>query len=467
MKKIIIKTGLFALMLLTIASCNWIDSDINVDPDSPEDAPMNFVLPAVQGHMGFTLNGNNHVRTTSIWMQYWDGEARQSLTEARYQLVAPDVNNYWNFIYYNIMMNYKVIIDKASEEGKESPHFRGVAKVGMALTLGVATDVFGDMPYSDAFKGKEGNLQPAFDTQEQIYATIQQLLSEAITDLGTSDLENAVPLDGDIIYGNDPAMWMRAAYMLKARYAMNLSEVNGHTAAANEALGYLANAFTGPEDDLDFPFSADDKNPHYAFMDERGDVWMGSTFVDMLTATNDPRLPYYATDEGDGYVGSIPGSEGTGQGTISRPGDYVAAIDAPVHFASYAEQKFIEAEAHFYLGHDAEAVTAWQEGVEASVIKVAGPIVAGSDEETWLDNNINSKLSVDLEDIMIQRYLAGYGTAQPYTDYRRTGYPVLPLAINARLNQIPTRFPYAQDEIDYNGEHTPSVLITDKLWWDK
>jgi len=461
MKKILINTGLFALMVLTMASCDWIDPDINVDPDSPADAPMQFALPAAQTHLGFNLHGNDLVRTTHIWMQLWDGESRQSLTEARYQLTPADINNFWNTIYYDMMMNFKVLIDKSSQEGFESPHFRGVARVCMAVTLGVATDHFGDIPYSNAFAGEDGVLKATFDTQEQIYVAMQQLLSDAIADLGTTDLENAKPLTGDILYGNDPAMWMRAAYALKARYALNLSEVNGN-AAATEALGYLGNAFTGTGDDLEFPFSATHKNPHYAFGDERGDVWMGSTFMDLLNATGDPRTAFYATNEGDGLIGSIPGSEGAGQGAISRPGDYVAAIDAPVYFMGYAEQKFIEAEANLMLGNAGPALTAWQEGVAASVFKVTG-----ATNQAWLDANINNVLSVTLEDIIEQKYMANYGTAQPYNDYRRTGFPVLSLAQSARLNQIPTRFPYAQDELDYNAENTPSVVITDKVWWDK
>jgi len=77
-------------------------------------------------------------------------------------------------------------------------------------------------------------------------------------------------------------------------------------------------------------------------MSQRGDIRMGSTLVDALKATGDPRLPFYSAPDGSGdYVGSAPGSENT---LASTPGDYIAGIGASSVFISYAEQKFMEAE---------------------------------------------------------------------------------------------------------------------------
>ena len=125
----IIKTvgGAFVFMLLLSSCDTWIDTSLNTDPDSPSDVPLNLMLPAIQQEMGYNLAGNDLVRTTNIWMQQFDGVDRQSFTEARYQLLPADVNNVWNTIFTDILMNAKVFTDKAN--AKVTPHNAGVGKV--------------------------------------------------------------------------------------------------------------------------------------------------------------------------------------------------------------------------------------------------------------------------------------------------------------------------------------------------
>lgn len=452
------KTAGFAFVLLILASCDglWIDTDLNVDPDAPAEVPMKLMLPAIQQSVGYNMGGNDIVRTTNIWMQQFDGVDRQSFTESRYQLLPADVNNLWNSFYTEIFMNGLVMIDKAENtEGKYSPHNAGVAKVLVATTLGITTDVFGDMPFSEAFKGNESVLEPTFDSQETLYSTLNSYLDGAISDFGSSD--NAVDVEGDVIYGGDVDMWKKAAYSIKARHALQLTAKNGNS-AYEAALSAAANGFSSIADDYQVPFETNNKNPIFQFMEQRTDIRMGATLVDMMKAIEDPRIPFYVAEDGDGeYTGSVIGSENS---NASHPGDYVAGATAPVVIMSYAELKFIEAEAHFALGHSDEAAEAFEAAVEASVTKVTG-----SFDQTWFDDNLGSE-TLTMELIMEQKYIASFGTNQAYADYRRTGLPALQLHPDALIQTIPNRFPYAQDEITYNGSNVPSVTISDKLWWD-
>ena len=216
--------GLLTFSALILFSCKtWIDTDINTDPDAPADVPMNLLLPAIEQAAGYNLCGTDFVRTTNIWMQQFDGVTRQSYTEARYQLLPGDVNNIWNSVYTNIFMNTKILIDKAENtEGAESPYNAGVGKVLMATALGVATDLFGDMPYSEALMGDENVLTPAFDAQETLYTTIQSLLDDAIADLGPPASDNKLDVGGDVIYNGNVAKWEKAANSIKARHLLQL-----------------------------------------------------------------------------------------------------------------------------------------------------------------------------------------------------------------------------------------------------
>jgi hypothetical protein len=453
------KAGAVLLVLLVLSSCekSWLDEEWNVNPNSPNDVPMEFLLPTIQLEMGYNLMGNNSVRTTGLWMQQFDGYSRQSFTEMRYQLTPADVNNMWNSMYSGGLMTAKVLIDKADE--KESPHYSGVAKVLTATMLGVFTDLFGELPYSDALDGQEGNLEPTFDTQETIYATIQSMLTEAIADLGSTT--NAIDLDGDMIYGNDTDDWIAAAWGLKARHALQLSKVNGNQ-AYTDALSFAthANGISSNAGDMDVVFTTSDKNPLYAFMDERGDIRMCATFLNYFIA-GDPRIAeFFGADDAGGISGGSPAGEDE---TTSPPGDALASETSPTTFMSYAEVKFIEAEANLALGNGAAAAAAYIAAVKASVDKVAGGDAA------WLAANIDTENagSITLDKIMTQKYLALHGQVQVYNDWRRTGIPALSIVPGAKTTEIPRRFPYSQSEITYNSNTPANITIVQRLWWDQ
>ncbi|MDP2069548.1 MAG: SusD/RagB family nutrient-binding outer membrane lipoprotein [Lutibacter sp.] len=444
-----------SLLLITTSCSDWIDHDLNVDPDSPANVPMDLLLPSVQQAMGYHLVGNNTVRTNNIWMQQFDGVDRQSYTEARYQLTPADVNNVWNSIYAEIFINLHIIIEKGSVEGLKSPNFVGVAQVLEATTLGIATDLFGDMPYTEALDGSNNVLKPKYDTQQVVYDNIFMLLDNAVTNLNNTS--NVLNVKGDVIYNSNISKWKKAANSIKARHLLQLSKKNGN-AAYTAALAAVANGFTSNDDDFLVPWEVANKNPINQFMTQRGDIRMGATLVNMLASNSDPRLPFYAEKDGDGnYVGSIPGSQNA---SASKPGKYNAAETSKSILMSYSELKFIEAECRFVLGL-AGAQEAYEAAVAASVLKVTGAA-----NTAWLASNING-VPVTLKNIIEQKYIAGYSTNQPYADYRRTGFPALSVAIGAVIPAIPTRFPYAQDELDYNTANVPSVTISEKVWWNQ
>jgi len=444
------------------SSCeSWIDTDINISPNNPSDVPMKLLLPSIQANIAYSLEGNDLVRPTNIWLQYYNGVARQSYSQAHYVFNSADVDNLWNTIYADIFMDIEQVLAKADETN--SPYYEGVAKVCLAFTLGTATDVWGAIPYTEAMGGSD-NLSPVYDSQESIYGDIQTLLDEAIAAL--SQPENTIPLENDLIYGGDVSLWIKAAWSLKARYAITLSNVNG-AQAYTDALTYLSNGFGSSDEDFVFHFDDTYYSPLYAFMDERsGDLVMGSTFIDMLQNDSDPRILVFSAD-GSASVGSEPGTTDDG----SLPGVYSAGKSAAAYMMTYSELKFIEAEALLASGDATNAYAAFQDGAMASSLVALHTSedygwVTEADIEgtTWWGVISVGANNLTQEMIMTQKYIAGYNTAQPYVDYRRTGFPVLNRATGATAD-IPYRFPYAQTELNYNS-NVPSASLYDKLWWD-
>jgi len=458
-----IKIVLLLAIAVFLSSCNWIDPEININPNDPADVPMSLILPSIEVNMVYDLSGNDAVMPTNIWMQYLNGYARQAQVEAGYRLTPADVNNLWNAIYAGEGMDTDILIKKAGESG--AYHFQGVGQVLMAYMLSITTDLFGDIPYSECFQGAT-NLTPAVDAQESIYQVMNALLDSAILNFAKEDL---TPVEGDLIHDGDVDAWTKTAYALKARFALNLSERNG-SAAYTDALAALANAYTSNGDNMQFGWGTEpiEQSPFTQFVDQRGDIVMGKYFVDLLNSNSDPRVVAYAalSDAGT-YVGTSP-ADPTFTG-VSFPGYYLASQDVDVtsYLMTYSECMFMVAEALLASDPDS-AAGAYKAGVMASLEQV----LPDEDVSAWYAANVApmTGAALTLEDIIMQKYIANFGLVQPYNDFRRTGYPADLEVPSTATTPMPKRFPYAQEEITYNPNIEAlwqnTVFLTTPVWWD-
>lgn len=438
-KRFLITTGTIFLLALLISSCDkWIDPKINEDPDSVVDVPYNLLLPAIEADMGFVMGGMDVRGIVGMWVQHVSGAARQAATMGRnYNLTEADINNAWNTFYNGFMMDLTVFINKT---GGTNPQARGVGKVLMATALGQATDLWGDIPYTEAFKGN-ADLKPAYDSQQSIYTVINTLLTEAIADLGTANGANAIPLgssSNDLIYNGDKTKWIAAARSLRARYALHLSKKG--TADYTAIIADCNAGITSNANDMQLTFGTTESNanPLYQFNDQRGDVAPSSTFATL--AAGDPRLAVFAAGEAFG--------------------SYYGAINSPVPFITFVETKFILAEAQLRKTGPSQALanTAYDAAVTASLGKF------GITDATWLTNNTTGVLGDrSIKNIIEAKYIALFLQTEAYNDYRRTGFPVLVPTVGSA---IPSRFPYCTDERLYNAESIPAgITLNSPVWW--
>jgi hypothetical protein len=437
----------------SLGSCTTaLDPKINISPNSPTDVPIGIILPSVEGSLAYSLGGDLG-RYTSLITQHNRGVDRQHTNLYQFQIQEGDVNNLWNGLYAASLLDLTRLIDKANT--LNLPTYRGIGRTLLALALGNTTDVWNNIPYTEAFRGLE-NSSPRYDPQEQIYGRIQSLLDSAIIDLTGANAGSIVPnATNDFMLAGNRANWARAARTLKARYALHLSKVNRMQAAQN-ALAALAggNGIASNAQDLQFNFGSTPTtaNPLFQFMSQRNDIRIGNQLFGMLNTLNDPRRAQY-------YRGT----------TIEAPpGDFVARIDAPVVFTSFAEAKFIEAEANAILGNADAARAAYLDGITASLTKVG---VSAADQTTYLaQTSVTPTAAVTIQQIIEQKYLALFMQAETYVDWRRTGWPVIdPTRAVAGATQamIPRRFPYPQDERLNNANFPGIVAITERVWWDR
>jgi hypothetical protein len=458
MRQNIIKKISLVLMLAVIFSgCKkWIDTDINIDPNNPADVTLPLLLPATQASLAYTYGGDM-TRYEGIWMQHISGVERQMLGSDKYQVLESDINNLWNTLYGGSLINLKVMMEKAEE--LDAKHYLGVAKALTAVNMLNISSVWGDVPYSDALQGREGNTKAKYDTQQEVYAAVNTILDEAIALFGQDNPSGVVkPGADDLFYKGDIAKWTKLAKSLKVRAALHLSKKNG--------LGPVRDAINGgglleAGDDFMFAFgsASSEWNPRYQFDSDRGDIRVGKRIVDLMVATGDPRMVGYFAPNGDGlFVGSGPGEGNTAASFI---GPAYASQASPVYLMNAYEVKFIEAEA-FFGSDNGRAAAAYNDGVKASLA------FHGVSDAAWeAIHAAETSGTITLEKIMTGKYIAMFMNLETWGDWRRTGIPSLGLPTEAALTETPRRYLYPLDETLYNTDNVPAgQTATSRVWWD-
>ena len=99
--------------------------------------------------------------------------------------------------------------------------------------------------------------------------------------------------------------------------------------------------------------------------------------------------------------------------------------------------------------------------------------VAAADITTYLAANgtLTGTFDNKLKQIIEEKYIANFGVIlQPWTDWRRTGYPVLTPPSNRmpEVTSIPRSLFYPQSEIDLNpsAPAQKDVNLQTRVFWD-
>lgn len=429
MKKL--KLLLFTTLILSFTSCDF--TEINEDPDNPSGSLVNAgaIYPGMitQSHKNLVaLNG----RIAGIVVQHFEGLDAQQIAFGQYNIKESDIDDLWDFGLYGAgaMRDCHVIMKDNTDE------VAALSRLYMAVNLGLATSIWGDVPYKEAFLGDE-NRNPSYDKQQDVYASIQTLLSKAISDK-VKDGIGAFAGAGSV-GGID---WEKTAYALKARYFIHLTSVDASAAQSALDNAKLALKSTGQQADFVYSSPAQNANPLALFDNDRPSTMGFSKSLNTMMA-GDPRLSLYTTD-GETFAGV--------------KGLFWGQFESPTPLVSYWEVKFIEAEATLRTGGaDADALSALKDAVKANMLYVG---VKEADANTYTGAlTLSGTLENKIETVINEKYKSLYGNApiEAWVDFRRTGYPKLTPNPNALadLNPskiIPRRFLYPVSERTTNKD---------------
>lgn len=403
-----IRQILIIVLVLFTVSCTKDFLDINTDPNNPTDIEVSKLLPWAQRTLGDALAmGEDNGGLSQILSVY---SHQMSTREEPDQYGATGNEFYlglaWSKLYatsppagatqpvYGVLNNLEDIIVRSSAAG--NTHYAGIAKILKAYTFSQIVDVFGDVPFSEANKLREGILYPKFDDDAAIYDSIFNILNSGIADLENTTAPNAFePGADDIIYGGNLDNWLKAANTIKLKLYTQIRKVKDVSAEVNQLLNNPSGLINNVNESFLIPYginaATDDRNPGFAtyFASQRSNH-VSPWFYEILkgynprifTGIEDPRIPYYIynqitptqapregnqTEYRDGafvsiYFGSVgPDRDRSQQNTISMYGIYpvggkyddgsatIASSAsgtgaAPYRMITYADRLYLEAE---------------------------------------------------------------------------------------------------------------------------
>jgi hypothetical protein len=503
------------LVIGLLSSCTKDFEEMNKDPNNPVDVPaINIFTNAVNSAVGRQLGGWMQHTYLGVWCQQWCKV--QYIDEDRY--MPRDMSGYFEGPYSNELKNLTIVINKTTDEGDDK--LLAAAKILRAWSFLYLTDIWGDVPYSEALQGfsADGIITPKYDTQESIYAAVLNELEEANVLLTGTTVNFG---SGDILYGGDPVLWRKLANSLKLRmlnraagtpwsftYDMAGTQPDVVTSAGAAALAtadaQIAAILASPAQYPVFDSNDDNaglvypglpyRNPIYDALYSRTDQAISETMVNWLKARTDPRLHVYAQPTPNSvatppldYVGFQNGREITSAPfpAVSLLGTKVAYTEtAPLYIMCYDEVEFIKAEHYLRAANDAAAKTAYEAGIAASMERwglndgsTVYPswgkldITTGSsgypvNYATYLADPLVAWGGTDAQKFQLiceQRWAGMYGEGvQAYCEIRRTGFPErifeyeLAGAYYANLG-LPIRLQYALSEDIYNTDNVAAA----------
>ena len=397
-------------------------------------------------------------RINSQLMQYSMYVNGQELT-ANYDIRATESTSTWQN-YYRWASNAAHMYEMAIKN--EDENLQAVALTLKVYIAEVITALFGEVPYSEAFQWENGISHPKYDTQEEVYTQMINELNKANTLYNLSG-QMDYP-ERDLLYQGDFSKWQKFTNSLRLRLLMRVSKCE---MAEMDPIFEIQNMLDNPSIYPLFASNADAAilkytgvNPFYngfgpstATDPMSQNNTLGATLVDLLNASSDPRLPYYAKPKNGEYIGM---ASGMNNDYIAEMRDiactYASSLStdtSPSTLMNYAEVLFILTEAQFRglvtTGTSTEDL--YNQAVTASIRQWTGN--EAFEPGAFLQSPSSAAYNGTLERIMEQKYIAmflvGY---EAWCDYRRTGLPEMPIG-PAMVNKdefgnvvLPTRLRY-------------------------
>lgn len=485
-----IKLFCAALSLSAVASCSDF-GDTNIDPEHLNEGNVPYAMlfsNAQHQSLGsdwdvwrsgciYAAQWNQHLAGGGWWWSYGANSYSDAYASAL-----------WDAIYSGdrgAVRDVTTVIDQwKDKEGFELDY--NIARVMRVYTMHRLTDLYGDIPYSEAGRPDKYSY-PKYDDQKDIYMDMLKELDEAQAVLAKGGM--AKMAKQDLYYQADASKWHKFANALMLRLAMRLTKVDPETAKTYAQKAVNNGLITEVADNclLAHPDGNvnDDSAEPYAKVFSHADpgvAFVHMNFLNLLKKTNDPRIPmiacvikdnpnvsitnanysygdsdpaiqkglptcYSFTTTSDWFVGNkypeLADKDGLYDASspnyykkqYSQPNKYTYGDPkAPTFIVTAAQTNLLLAEAAYrgWIGGDAK--TYYENGLRAAMKQFAAfPNATKLYEKYMTDEAIEAYIAANpfdqskaLEQINTQYWITCFcDEYETFSNWRRSGYPEL------------------------------------------
>ena len=505
--------------LLFFSACDKNFEEINIDSTKLTEQNMqyNYLFTSVE----LTAAGNADGYSAGIWQSslsyastmiqhlsstssFWYGD--------KYIFNANYNSSFWRWQYPTSIKSLVDLMTNIQQDEKRK-NLYNVARILKVFLFQRMTDIYGDIPYSEAGLGYSSNVtNPKYDKQQDIYADMLHELEDAAQQLDAA-AGNTVG-EADLLYGGDVGKWKKFAYSQMVRLAMRMSKVDPAMATTWVQKAIQGGVMESNDDNAIIEHEAKGTNPVsnpvglQLASREPASYRLSKTFVDFLSMNDDPRLPYFATvvadpsdveDKGDNdpalQLGQPNGYDRNGTATDIKnapnwTGDQnnysivnrttFSREDAPTFLLTCSETQLLLAEAAERGWITGIAADYYKKGVIAAVLQLnqTGASLTQQDANDYA----NAHLYIPAQGLRMineQYWVATFSDwLETWSNWRRSGFPAL-TPINYQGNTsngtIPRRFTYPLDEANVNPSNYSAAVanlsggdkMTSRVWWDK
>lgn len=493
--KTLIKTGLLIVIVsFFISACTKKFEELNTDPNRPKEITPGVML----GQMQYRIVNSSISAARNFTHELMQVDAPRSSPGGGglHRYVVNPGAGVWNSFYSSIT-DIEDIYKIAS--GLKENNYKAIALVYKCWAYSILTDLYGDVPYSQATKATDGIVQPAFDKQKDIYV---QLLKDLDTANLLFNTAKALTYGGDLVYNansvsgsTSPGIvkWKKFCNSLKLRLLLRISQRSSEVNVNEQINAILSDpakypVFTSTSDDAIFryPGTFPYFNPYYNArqLDWRDGTYFTKFFVDKMNADNDPRrVPWFTTVTVGGvnvYQGIESGYPTTTEYLVGKNSSYNDGLKtSPLVgvMMTYAELEFLRAELAlkgFVTGKTSKQH--YEAGITASMTQWGVNLPAGYLTQAGVAYDAAVTPEQQLEKIMLQKYYAYFFVDyQAWFEKRRTGYPILPRGRGIPVeNKFPVRVPYPTYLQSLNPVNLAAAVSSMggdnsdiKVWWNQ
>jgi hypothetical protein len=340
------------------------------------------------------------------------------------------------------------------------------------------TETFGDVPYSQALQALDGNTDPLYDKQEDVYAGVLNELEEA-----NSLFDPALgPILGDVLLNGDVTAWKKFTNAFHLRVLIHLSKKVGSTSinVEQQFQSIIADpgkyplmesvddnvklTYNTSATDNYYPLYQDNSIPSLAALEKR--------FVTILKDRQDPRLfeiadPVTNMPAGDfnSYDGVDAGATIAEQNNESPSASKIKSmyfddpVNEPMILIGYAEQEFLIAEAIARNWITGDAEEHYNNGIAASM-QFYG--IGQGDIDAYIAQPLVAYDAGNaIPQIILQKYISFFMNSgwEPFFEQRRTGIPVMATGPGTdNGGQVPQRWQYPSGEYSYNESNVSEAV---------